>query len=97
MVVEESSKKIDVICQHTRDAKIIPFKIRMEDEDGELQSYMIQGYRDRTHYGSSTLPNGVSVSGTNLYVFECQIVVFGIKKWITIMYNSRENLWKINM
>lgn len=95
MVVEENRKNIDVICQHTRDGKIIPLKIRMVDEDGEFQSYVIQGFRDRTHYGSAALPNGVEVARNSLYVFECQIVVFGIKKWIEIMYNSRDNVWKI--
>ena len=28
-------KNADVICQHTKDGRTIPLKIRIEDEDGE--------------------------------------------------------------
>ena len=37
-------KPIDVICQHSRDGKITPMKIRVIDEDGEYQEYKIKGY-----------------------------------------------------
>ena len=38
-------RKADVICQHTIDARIIPLKIRIQDEDGEMQTYSVKGYR----------------------------------------------------
>ena len=37
-------KPIDVICQHSRDGKITPMKIRVIDEDGEYLEYKIKGY-----------------------------------------------------
>ena len=36
---------IDVICQHSQDGTIVPLKIRVRDDDGEYQAYMIQGFR----------------------------------------------------
>lgn len=36
--------RIDLICQHTMDGKIIPMRMRLRDEDGELQEYTIKGY-----------------------------------------------------
>ena len=36
---------IDVICQHSQDGSIVPLKIRVRDDDGEYQAYMIQGFR----------------------------------------------------
>ena len=32
MTVKERDNRIDVICQHTRDGRIIPLKIRLKDE-----------------------------------------------------------------
>ena len=38
-------KSLDVICQFKKDGTIIPLKIRLQDEDGEYQSYMVKSYR----------------------------------------------------
>lgn len=94
MTVKERDNRIDVICQHTRDGKIIPLKIRVKDEDGEFQSFTVQGYRDLTHPGRYTLGNGVEVSGCNIKTYECKIVVFGVEKIVRIFYNASENLWR---
>lgn len=93
MTVKERDNRIDVICQHTRDGRIIPL-IRVKDADGEFQTFMVQGYRDLTHPGKYTLGNGVEVSGCTIKTYECKIVVFGIEKVIKIFYNSSENLWR---
>ena len=39
--IRERDNRIDVICQHNRDRTIMPIKIRLTDEYGELQTYMI--------------------------------------------------------
>ena len=44
-------KRIDLICQHTMEGKIIPLKLRFQDEDGELQEYSVKGYRDTSEFG----------------------------------------------
>ena len=43
-MIDFQEKSIDVICQHTKDCKIIPLRIRLEDEDGNLQTYNIKWY-----------------------------------------------------
>lgn len=37
---------IDVICQFTKDGIIIPLKIRMPDDEGELQVYKVKTYKE---------------------------------------------------
>ena len=46
---------LDVIAQFNRDGSIIPLKIRLYDEDGELQSYVIKAVRER-YVNSATAP-----------------------------------------
>ena len=45
---------IDVICQHSQDGTIVPLKIRVRDDDGEYQAYMIQGFREEERRGGIT-------------------------------------------
>lgn len=88
-------RKADVICQHTRDSRIIPLKIRVMDEDGELQTYSVKGYRTLNAGGDVIMPNGVYVSGSIRY-FECKLNVFGREKIVTLTYHFRENLWYVD-
>ena len=42
---DHRQKSIDVICQHKQDGNIIPLKIRLQDEDGEYQAFVVKSYR----------------------------------------------------
>ncbi len=92
--IREQDRRVDVICQHCRDGKIIPIKLRVTDEDEQLQTYMIRGYKDLTQRGDYTLPSGVSMQG-HINKFECRIVVYGMEKVIHLNYNSIDNIWRI--
>lgn len=94
-LVQEQYRVADVICQHTRDARIIPIKIRLQDDDGEFQTYTIRAYKDLTHYGNYVLPNGISTSN-HMWRFECKIQVFGVEKRIRLFYNSVDNKWRVH-
>lgn len=89
-------KPVDVICQHTADASIIPLKVRIQDEDGELQIYAIRSYKVLSRPGSYHLPSGIPASAHNWY-FECKILCFGTEKRIRLIYNSNDNLWKLDL
>ncbi len=89
------NKAIDVICQHTKDGNMIPLKLRIQDEEGEFQSYAVKGYKDCSHKGNYTTPNGI-ISTSTIFPFECKINVFGTMKVIEIYYNSAENLWRLS-
>lgn len=71
---------IDLICQHCRDGSIIPIKMRIKDEDGELQEYKIQGYR--------------LVDNKVMYCFECYILVRNLKKAVKII-STDGVLWRL--
>lgn len=72
---------IDVICQHCRSGKIIPLKIRLTDEDGQLQEYKIKRFKETTHRGEYKMPNGIKVSlNENLRHFTCIIESFRQEK-----------------
>ncbi len=85
----------DVICQHKSDHTIIPLKIRLKDDDGEFQTYMIRAYRDLTTYGRYSMPNGFLCATNHIYTFECKIAVFDRERVIRLMYNASDNEWKI--
>lgn len=93
-MVESRAKPIDVICQHSRDGTMIPLRIRVKDDEGEYQAYTIQGYRDLSHQGTRTMPDGVYVTDKTL-VFECNITVFGRKKIIRLYYEPNGTVWKM--
>jgi len=92
--IRERDNRIDVICQHNRDRTIMPIKIRLTDEYGELQTYMILAYKDLSAQADYSLPSGVVVRG-HIRTFECRISVFGTERLIRIAYNVDENLWRI--
>lgn len=88
------SRPIDVICQHTREGALIPIKIRIQDDEGEFQTYVVKAYKDLSHKGAFTLPNGVIATHTIL-PFECIIHVFGREKILRIYYNVNDCTWRL--
>ena len=89
-----TEKQIDVICQHTRESKIIPLRIRLQDEDGEFHTYNIKEYKDTSPTNCYTLSNGMMVSrGT--WSFDAKIAVFGNLKNIRLFYHLADNKWTI--
>jgi len=84
-----------VICQHTIDARIIPLKIRIQDEDGEMQTYSVKRYRTLNAIGKVVLPNEVSVS-SHIKYFECKLNIFGTEKIVNLSYNLSDNLWHVD-
>ena len=91
---EKDNNKIDVMCTHTMDGKIIPMKIRLKDEDGMYQTFAVRAYRDLSVSGNYTLGNEVVVTGVDIYGFEVKILVFGVEKTMRITYHKRENVWR---
>ena len=91
---EAKNREIDVICQHTVDGHMIPLRIRLKDEDGEYQIFRVKSYKDQSHKGSYTMPNGVAVTSA-IFPFQCKINVFGREKIIDIFYNSNDNIWRM--
>ncbi|MCR4611843.1 MAG: hypothetical protein K5644_08095 [Lachnospiraceae bacterium] len=84
-----TQQSLDVICQHKKDGSIIPLKLRLQDEDGEYQSYMVKSYRQSGMSASAKPPHYSTV------MFECKINVFGRDKIIGISYNYTDGLWKV--
>lgn len=71
---------IDFICQYTMEGKIIPLRIRLRDEDGELQEYTIKGYRDTSEFSNTS--------------FECKIIVRDCVKIVNI-FSADGKVWRI--
>ena len=85
---------IDVICQHSQDGTIVPLKIRVRDDDGEYQAYMIQGFREEERRGGITTKDGVYVN-SHVTVYECQITTVGHKRRIRLYYNEESGIWSM--
>lgn len=91
--ITEEENYIDVICQHTSDGHIIPMRLRFCDEDGQYQTYNVKAYKDITTF-SYVMPNGVECNG-HIWRFLCKIQVFDKIRTVKLMYNARENFWKL--
>jgi len=89
------NKKVEVICQHTKESRIIPLRVRLEDEDGIWQTYNIKAYKDTTPHNGYALPSGVKVTSGNIWSFECKILVLDRLRQVKLYYNSRDNTWEI--
>ena len=94
-MIDSKAKPVDVICQHNRDGSLIPLRVRVRDEEGEMQTYKIQQYKDKSHRGTYENPDGVYVNN-NTFVFECIIAVFGQKRMIRLYYEPNSTIWKMS-
>ena len=92
--MKQEAKAVDVICQHSRDGTTIPMRVRITDEDGQLQSYTIKGFRDLSHSGTREMPDGMYVNNSTL-VFECYITDFGRKRLIRLYHEQNADIWKM--
>lgn len=95
-VIPDCTKPVDVICQMNRDGSMFPIKIRLKDEDGQEQTYVIRGYRELGNKsGIYAMPNGFTASANQYRNYECKIVCFDREVILHIFYNSTENIWYI--
>ena len=96
--IQEMDRRIGVICQNCRDGTIIPIKMRVTDEDQEVQQYLIKKYREITGHSKYTMPNGVVVTSDRIIrVFECKIEIFKKLKTVVIFYNPRDQIWMVDL
>ena len=86
------NKAVDVICQHTKEGKLIPLKIRLTDEDGEYQTYNVKEYKDYSQKGAYRIPEGLMATNT-IYPYELKILCFGTLRRIRVFYNCSSCVW----
>lgn len=91
----EKHKRIDVICQHCCNGLIYPIRLRLTDSDGLRQEYTIREFIDKTIYTDLQLPNGIKIARSNIWKFDCKVTVFEHDRWISILYNASENVWRL--
>ena len=48
--LDDGLQSIDVICIHYKNGTVVPYKVRLVDEDGMSQEYSIKKYKDTTIY-----------------------------------------------
>ena len=82
-------QSLDVIAQFNKDGSIIPLKIRLYDEDGELQSYRVKSVRQR-YVNSTGAPTDY-----HIVIFDCKINAFGHDRIVSISYSYADRLWKL--
>ncbi len=85
---------LDVICQHSRDGTVIPLKIRLQDEEGQFQTFRIRGYRRMAPKGAYAASGGVYVTN-EIQIFECRILVFGQERVVRLYYDAGKGSWRI--
>lgn len=92
--VSENVKLVDVICQHTRKASIIPIRVRIEDEDGIFHEYTIKGYAEKPHASNALTQHGIRTH-SHIWTFFCKIQVIDKMRTIELSYNANDNLWRL--
>ena len=88
------NRAVDVICQHTKEGKLIPIKLRLQDDEVEFQTYVVKAYKNLSHIGSYIMPNGITATST-IFPFDCKIIVFGREKIVHLYYNSGGWIWRM--
>ncbi len=91
---KEKLREVDVICLNSSDGTIIPMRVRMTDDDGLRQAYNIKEYRDLSHQGTRTTPDGVYVTNNTL-IYECKILVLDRIRTIRLYFDSSEMIWRM--
>ncbi len=91
---KEFLSPLDVICQHSRDGTVIPLKIRLQDEEGQFQSFRIRSFRRMAPKGAFAASGGVYVTN-EIQIFECRILVFGKEREIRLYYDVGKGSWRI--
>lgn len=94
-MAERYEKKLDVICMMGGDGTVIPIRIRFADEDGAVHVYAINEYRDLSHRGTFTNPDGIFITNEML-VFLCKINTFGQDKRIMLYYDASKSKWMMS-
>ena len=85
---------VDVICQYTTEGDIIPLRIRLKDEDGVYQTFVIKSYKDLSTPTEFLSPYGTKVHCLN-WNFECKVQVLNMTHTINLFFNTKDCLWKI--
>lgn len=80
--IKEDIQYIEVISKFTVDGTVIPIKLKVQDEDGEYQSFMIKGYR-------------TIICNPSHKCYDCKIEVFNQERIVRIFYNGPEFKWRI--
>lgn len=78
--INDRTKPAEVITQFTADGKIIPIRIKLQDDDGAYQTYSIKGYKELTHYDC-------------VFTYACKISVFNRIRIIKLIYQSHDCKW----
>ncbi len=96
MISRRVPQPVDVICQQNRDGTMIPLRVRLTDEEGATQTYTIKEYKDLSHQGTRTMPDGMYVTDRT-FVYECQVLAFGRFKMIRLYYEPSGTIWKMTV
>lgn len=89
---------IDVICEHKKDATIVPIKFQLTNDDGDQASYRIRAFKPvPNNHGCHTTMDGVYVIEST-QIFECKVVIFGKEQLVRLYYEpSSGSTWKLSI
>ena len=88
-------RQLDVICMMGGDGAVVPIKIRIVDDDGERQVFVIQECTDLSHQGTFTHADGMYFHN-EIYVFDCKIQLFDQEKRIRLYYDAGKSKWTMS-
>lgn len=87
MMFTKGDIKVDIIAAFSAEGEIIPLKIRFPDDNGEIETYKIVGYRETTEIGSKGFQPVLN--------FDIKIIDYGIEKKLHLVFFQHERIWII--
>lgn len=89
----EIIKPVSVICQFGEQGRMIPIKIKVEDEE-QVNTYKIQSYKEPSIYQENHEGYlGRPYQTKNILEFVCKIVVFDREKIVKLRYHVPDMRW----
>lgn len=82
---------IEVIVQYTKEGKIVPMRMKIQDEDGMYQSYVIRQFREKTITGLDLKEMNISSTDNKNKCYEVKINVFNVERVIKLFFDG--NKW----
>lgn len=86
------NRPAEVICQHCLDGKVMPIKVRITDENGERQQFLIKAYKE-LEVGTGSTEGGRIPATASLHRYDCKIAILDKMTDLTLYYNATSGRW----
>lgn len=90
------TKEIEMYCSFNREGQIIPLQFRVEDENGELQTFKVKRYKEpKERLETQRGYNGVTRKHVSRLDYAVVIEINGFERTVTLLFDLMNHKWSI--